>query len=342
MVKGLKKAIFKIEDIQSGMDAFKKPRVDKIYSGKVLDVAQLYGYHFCKKSIEVPYFPPVIWIEPTSICNLKCPMCLTGNGQVKSASELGMMDMELFMKIIGEIRHHPIIRVGLFFRGEPLIHPKIVDMVRIASQYNLNPYFHTNGYLMKPELAKDLIEAGLSYVSFSFDGETKEEYESIRVGGSFDTTLSNIKEFLRIKEKMQLATPHVVIQKIDFNGKGITDRYRQLFECLPVDEFKANPPHNWSGEIQEIKMGNNGNSLNIYPCPDPWQRLTICWNGLVVPCCKDMLQKMPVGDVKTHSIETIWNNTRIRKLRSSVASNANCKSKLCKGCSVLYVNNWTI
>lgn len=342
MKQGLKKSAFNIEDIQSGTDSYKKPREDKIYTGKVLEVAQLYGYHFCKKSIEVPYFPPVIWIEPTSICNLKCPMCLTGSGQVKSVSDLGMMDMQVYRKIIDEIRHHPIIRVGLFFRGEPLIHPKIVDMVRLASQYNLNPYFHTNGNLMKPELAKDLIQAGLSYISFSFDGETKEEYESIRVGGSFDTTVSNIRDFLQIKEKMQSATPHVVIQKIDFNGDGITDRYRQLFEGFPVDEFKANPPHNWSGEIEEIKMENNGNVLDTHPCPDPWQRLTISWNGFVVPCCRDMLQKMPLGDVKTESLETIWNNNRIRNLRSSIARKANRTSKLCKDCSAMYVNSWTI
>ena len=40
-------------------------------------------------------------IEPTDVCNLKCPLCPSGNGKLKRAK--GFMDFSLFKKIIDEI-----------------------------------------------------------------------------------------------------------------------------------------------------------------------------------------------------------------------------------------------
>lgn len=303
-----------------------------------IKVAQLYGYHYCKKSIELPYFPPVVWIEPTSRCNLKCDMCLTGTGQVAKGGKTGIMDISTYRKIIGELKDHPIIRLGLFFRGEPLIHPRIAEMVRIANDYGLNPYFHTNATLMTPDIAEKLIKSGLSYISFSFDCDSKEKYEAVRKGASFDRTLDNIRSFIRIKEVMGSPTPRVVIQSIDFDGRGITGRYRKLFEGYGVDEFVSSYPHNWSGEITGIPVVARGE----YMCPDPWQRITILWNGDVVPCCRDMLQKMTLGNVGDETITAIWNNDDMKRLRTLIANGKNKETLLCRNCSAVNTDAWMI
>ena len=46
-------------------------------------------------------YPPVLMIEPTNICNLKCPMCPSGNGEMKRA--LGQLDLPGFKRVIDEI-----------------------------------------------------------------------------------------------------------------------------------------------------------------------------------------------------------------------------------------------
>jgi len=48
-------------------------------------------------------FPPVVMIEPTNICNLKCPMCPSGNGTLKRAK--GYMEFSTFKIIIDEIKN---------------------------------------------------------------------------------------------------------------------------------------------------------------------------------------------------------------------------------------------
>jgi len=32
-------------------------------------------YHYKKGSLNLPYLPNALWIEPTNTCNLKCIMC---------------------------------------------------------------------------------------------------------------------------------------------------------------------------------------------------------------------------------------------------------------------------
>ena len=83
-------------------------------------------------------------------------------------------------------------------------------------------------------------------------------------------------------------------------------------------------------------------NLAVYPCSDPWQRLTICYDGTVVACCNDMLQKYVLGDVKETGLEQIWNGQKIKELRRLMSTGQNRDIHLCRGCAFLYVNDWTI
>lgn len=302
------------------------------------EVLQYFGYHFGVKSPEVDYFPPVIWIEPTSICNLKCGMCPTGKGKVREKSN-GVMEKETFKRIVSQMQGRTVIRTALFFRGEPLINQNIVEMVKIAAVAGFNPYFHSNGTLMNRDIAERLIEAGLNYISFSFDGATKSVYEKHRRGGIFEKTLSNIRGFLEAKMESTGNKPHVVIQSIDFDDLGDNSAIQALFVGLPVDQFNLVPLHNWSGEITECKAKGEG---QVYPCPDPWQRLTICWDGTVVGCCNDMLQKFVLGNVLEQDIMKIWNGEKMKELRHLMEYGKNVDHPLCKGCQNLYTENWCI
>src|SRR5512145_1377052 len=42
--------------------------------------------------------PPVLTIEPTNICNLRCPLCVTGNGSMERP--YGRMDFEIYKRLI--------------------------------------------------------------------------------------------------------------------------------------------------------------------------------------------------------------------------------------------------
>ena len=73
-------------------------------------------------------FPKSIIIEPTDKCNLNCSYCPRRSMKDK----LGFMEYGLYRKLIDEISHYPDRELVLFHRGESLLHPQFLDMVRYA------------------------------------------------------------------------------------------------------------------------------------------------------------------------------------------------------------------
>ena len=57
------------------------------------------NFFFRKKNIIIPsIYPSQLFIEPTNICNAKCPLCPTGSGKLKRKK--GMMGFNTFKKIL--------------------------------------------------------------------------------------------------------------------------------------------------------------------------------------------------------------------------------------------------
>ena len=149
--------------------------------------------------MDCDYFPLRIWIELSSRCNLSCRFCVNKN---LPSHQRGDMDFSLYKKIIDEIAGK-VHDVNLFHRGEPLLNKNIVPMIAYANKKGVRTRIHTNATLMNKELDRKMILAGLDLISFSFDGYVKEIYEKNRTGASFEKSLANIVDFLKVKKKLK-------------------------------------------------------------------------------------------------------------------------------------------
>ena len=63
-----------------------------------------FAYHWMRGSSKLPYGPLKMHVEPTSFCNLRCPMCPQSVG---ANATNGFMEMDLFNKIIDEAATSP-------------------------------------------------------------------------------------------------------------------------------------------------------------------------------------------------------------------------------------------
>ncbi len=134
-------------------------------------------------------------IETSYACNLSCIMCPINAGMKTQ----GLMNYETFERILPNIKHFE--RVALSGFGEPLIHKEIVKMVYETNKYDVFSNISTNGMLLSSGLAEELIDAGLSLITFSIDASKKETYEKIRRGSNFDQVLKNIDNFRNLNQK---------------------------------------------------------------------------------------------------------------------------------------------
>jgi MoaA/NifB/PqqE/SkfB family radical SAM enzyme len=176
-----------------------------------------------------------VYIEPTNGCNLDCRTCIR-----KTWDEpLGQMNEVTFDRTIESLRLFspaPTILFGGF--GEPLSHPKIVDMIAKASTLGGVVELITNGTLLSKTLSFQLIKAGLDVLWVSLDGASPQCYEDVRRGALFSEVLANVTYYRNRYWALHGHLPHIGIVFVAMK-RNIADlpAVMNLGRRLTVDRF---------------------------------------------------------------------------------------------------------
>ena len=289
-------------------------------------------------------FPLHLDIDPTNKCNLACQMCprtyYLKEGQTAWAPDgrLGDMDFALYEKIISEGADAGLKSIKLNFLGEPLLYPKLVEMVALASQKNLWVMLNTNATLLSEKKAEELLKAGLTDIFFSVDSPYPEIYEKIRVGAKFTEVINNIKNFMAVRERLNLKAVQVRASMVLPEKPGPDDEktkadYLRLFRGLKIPEIGFGLPSVMGLDYEK--------TYGLFPgfcCPDLFRRMFIFWDGQVGPCCGDWERELIVGDANISSLTDIWQGEAYQKLRSAHQSGHYEKITTCRKCSVPYLS----
>lgn len=132
---------------------------------------------------------PVVIINITRRCNLRCVHCYAGSDNRAADNELSKGEWMRVLKDLADFGC-PVV---LFSGGEPLMHPDIVELAQRTVDLGMRAVVSTNGTLITPEIASRLAGIGLSYVGISLDGG-KDVHDSFRgLDGCFDRTLAGLK-----------------------------------------------------------------------------------------------------------------------------------------------------
>lgn len=283
----------------------------------------------------LPYLPVRLWVETTSICNLRCVMC--PNKDLKK-DEKGFMDPALFRKIIDEARGF-VFDANLIHRGEGLLHPDFPSLVEYAHAAGIRTKFHTNATLLDEDMARRLIRAGLGQISFSFDGYDKKTYEAIRINADFEKTLRNIVRFLEIKKELGSRKPYAVFELINFpdlykdEGGRKRKEFLRNFRALPLDRLEVKEIHNWAGELGQPQSKNK---KKYTPCTFLWQALVIFWDGSILPCTQDFHGYYTLGNVREETLAEVWNSEKMVRLRQRVLRREIADLETCSKCDRLW------
>jgi MoaA/NifB/PqqE/SkfB family radical SAM enzyme len=131
-----------------------------------------------------PALPARADIEPTTICNFRCPHCPTSAARSEGNAARRHMSLDEFESVL---EHLPAIyRIKLVGLGEPLLNPAFFDMVRAARRRRLRVLTTTNGSLLDPERRRELLSCGLNTLNISVDAARPETHASLRPGSDLD------------------------------------------------------------------------------------------------------------------------------------------------------------
>lgn len=266
-------------------------------------------------------FPAHLDIEPTSRCNFNCTFC--DKQPLVKKHQLGDMPLSLFKKIIDEGILNDIQSVQLCYRGEPLLNKEIVEMVRYAKEQGVEKvYFCTNGTLLTPLKIRNLISVGLDEITISVQGTDAATFEAERFGANFELILRNIQCLFNEREKQTASIPKIKIQAVKLPDLDL-DEYRSFWkrycDVVSIMEYK---------DAQERTKGVKSKWI----CPQPWQRMTVEWEGTILPCNNDDIRKYSPGNVNDMTLKEAWHSEAINTVRNSHIKGCAHLIEDCDGC----------
>lgn len=286
-------------------------------------------------------FPSEVYIENTNRCNIHCTIC----PREKLTRPQGFMDFGLFEKIVKEVSMHrnDVRRLHLHNFGEPLLDKDLAKRVKVAKDCGMShTYFVTNGSLFTEARAREIIEAGLDEMKFSFYGTDPETYNNTMVGLDFHDTISRVSTFFKTRKELGRKNPKVIIQYIETpTNKCMTKEFAHLvnpfLDRSLGDSFFIAPLYNYGAGRSFIKTGDIARI-----CTFPWRVMIILINGDVVLCAPDYNGDQVVGNVRDKSIREIWHGDAYRKVREDFRGFRYGKYPVCRKCTVVCdtVSTW--
>ncbi len=276
------------------------------------------------------FLPTVYVIEPTSKCNLKCVMC--PNKQIQN-DNLGNMPLPLFEKIVQDISPYAEF-VMLYWLGEPLLHPNIIEMLSIARK-NIKGRIvvSTNLTQATDEVLISLLE-NTDIILCSLDRWNPKDYEKIRIGANFSVVVSNIERLIKLKTHQHKA--EIVVKGLDID-----------LDSTEYQEFKeywmgkgARPLlawlNDWAGTFPSIRKAASipiPQSSKRTACADLWFKMIINWRGEIQMCCFDWRYEHFVGNCDNPNwLHSSWQSDTIIRFRKLHKNRKFASNKLCNTC----------
>ncbi|MGR8934239.1 MAG: heme d1 biosynthesis radical SAM protein NirJ [Gammaproteobacteria bacterium] len=131
--------------------------------------------------------PVVIW-NLIRRCNLACKHCYTTSADIDFPGELTLPEIFAVMEDLKRFKVPVLILSG----GEPLLHPHIFEISRLAKDMGFYVALSSNGTLITEHNIEQLAAIGYQYIGVSLDGIGATHDNFRRMPGAFERSLRGI------------------------------------------------------------------------------------------------------------------------------------------------------
>lgn len=287
----------------------------------------------------------------THRCNLRCKHCYQEDYSAFEGIEKISPVLDQFSELIKS--YGCIGRLNIT-GGEPLTHPDLFELLRLARSKGIKTGVLTNGTLLGQWEARRLRACGVDYVQISLDGMEK-VHDEIRGKGSFERAVNGI---CALKSQGIFTSVSFTVQN---NNLGELKKLAYFCDTLGVDKLwfdRVVIPADKDNEKLSVSSGDYwklmktaarfnrkgmvfcGRALQFIPCKDKLvyhcsageNLLIVLANGDVMPC-----RRLPyiIGNVKENDLLTLHQSSSLMKELRRAGIPDGCKeckySSLCRG-----------
>lgn len=261
-----------------------------------------------------------IYIEITNNCNLDCSFC------IKNKRSKKFITLDEYSKVLKNIKPYTKY-VYLHLMGEPLLHPKINEIIDMTSDIGINVNITTNGYLIDRVVSnKNIRQLNVSLHSFedkykiNLDGYLNKIFNTCEILNHNGTIINyrlwvNSKYYKEIINRLE----EKYNTKIKFNHNGNFTLKDNIF-ISKKEEFT------WP------TLNSNEEGSSIGTCLALKDHIGILSNLDVVACCLDSNGDISFGNLNDNSLKDILSSKKFLKLKNEFENNIKSE-KLCQNCN---------
>jgi MoaA/NifB/PqqE/SkfB family radical SAM enzyme len=182
--------------------------------------------------------PYVLYIEPASVCNLRCPGCLAYDDSYHK----GLLTLESFKTVVDKYKDY-LYDIELYSWGEPFLNKDIFDMIRYAKARNIFVRTSSNFNIVRDKDIEEIVTSGIDQINISIDGITEESYQIYRKGGRLSVVMGNLIKLVNKKKDLRSDTPIIEWQFIvsRYNENEIP-RVKEMAKEVGVDILRLDLP----------------------------------------------------------------------------------------------------
>ena len=246
-----------------------------------------------------------IRLEASSMCQLNCPLCITGTRKNKKGvigwGYLKFQDFKNFLKENPNINN-----IELSNYGEIFLNPELKDIIKYAytNSLHLTAKNGVNLNTISEDITKCLVKYEFRVLSVSIDGATNKTYQIYRVGGNFNKVINNVKKINYYKKKYKKKFPRLIWQFVIFGH----NEHEFLFAKKMAEklDMKFTPKFNWDPLYSPVKdkefvrkesnygVASREEFMQKYKkdhrlqCYQLWFHPQINWDGKLLGCCSNI------------------------------------------------------
>lgn len=277
-------------------------------------------------------------IEISNICNLQCSFC------PEVVREKRLIDLDRFRRIIDQVA--PLTELVCFhLMGDPLVHPRLEELVEICHERGVKIFFVTNGLLLRERQAQLLLHPAFHQVNFSLHS-FHDNFPDRDPGPYLDRIFAYAERALVERPELYLNFRLWNLEDVRGTGAKNQDLLRRVMERFGAE---VNPD-------RDVRISKSlrlrGRLYLHFDTEFTWPSLDLpvlgergrCYglkshfgilvDGTVVPCCLDKEAAIPLGHVDEAPIVEILNSPRARAVLEGF-SQGKLVEELCRRCQYI-------
>ena len=269
------------------------------------------------------------YLEITNLCNLNCAFC-PGTRRPQ-----GFLAPEDFRSFGEKLRPHTEY-LYLHLMGEPLLHPRLEELLAHGEELGFKVMITTNGTLLDRQgalLWRSLAVEKVSISLHSFEGSGGQGLEDY------------LEQCVRFARRAAGAGKRCALRLWNLDGADTRGANRRNGEILSALERAF--PRPWREGRRGTTLASNvflewgekfdWPDLSVPPSDRPAfcyglrDQVGVLWNGTVVPCCLDHEGDVTLGSLRTQTLEEILNSPRAQAIYNGF-SQGRASEALCRRC----------